>query len=138
MAILIYRHDFSDTEFLNKVASNALSPDATINSAGGFFSQLVAFDITSTNAEDTDGTNLSEFMQSRGFTLVTATGAKILELRHDWGRFEVADAPSIGILDGDTGYCTDGDAGSPTNAYFDGTDWVVFGGANHGTIIATS
>lgn len=138
MTILIYRHDFTDTDFLNKVANVALSEDATINDSGGFISQLVAFDITSTNTDDTDGSNLNSFMAARGFSLVTANGAKILDPVTHWGSFEVADAPSSGVVAGDLGYTPNGDAGSAANCYYDGANWVVFGGANHGTTIATS
>ena len=123
MAILIYRHSFSNSLFQNKV-TDQLSPNATINLGGGFLSSIVAFDITSTNAEDTDGTNLDPFMQDLGFTRITAAGAKILDEVIHWGSFDVNDAPTSDVTAGDLGHSTNGDGGSEGPCYYDGTNWI--------------
>lgn len=122
MPISIYRHDFSNASFLNDVA-NQLSSSATINSAGGFLSQLVAFDITSVNAEDTDGTNLDPFMESLGFQRLASAGVKILDASTHWGSFDVSDAPTADVTAGDIGYCVDGYQGNPALVWYDGTNW---------------
>ena len=123
MAILIYQHSFSNAPFQNKVA-NQLSPSATVNLLGGFLSPLVALDITSVNSDDTDGTNLDDFMAELGFTRVTSSGIKILDQTTHWGSFEVADAPTL-ASNGDDGFCTNGDAGIGRPVYYDGANWRV-------------
>ena len=127
MPILIYRQDFSDSPFLNEISNRALSQDATVNLAGGFLSKLVAFDITSTDPDDTDGTNLDPFMARLGFTRISVAGAKILDTVAHWGSFEVADAPAANVSNGDLGFCVDGNLGFPSTVEYDGivaSQWV--------------
>lgn len=123
MAILIYRLSFNNGPFQAAIAARALSSDATINNANAFLAPIVAFDITSTNAEDTDGTNLDPFMEDLGFTRVTDNGSKVLDDISYWGQFDVVDAPSEHVEAGNKAFCNDGFAGEPGPVWYDGDTW---------------
>lgn len=122
MAILIYRHDFSNNDFTSRI-ENQISGAATINNSGGFLSQLFAIDITSPDTDDTDGTNLDPFMSNLGFQRLPSAGVKILDLSTHWGSFSVADAPTTDVTSGDIGHCIDGYQGNPALVWNDGINW---------------
>lgn len=122
---LVYRLGYEDGPFQDAISNRALSQDATIDNANAFLAPIWAITITSTNAEDTDGTNLDPFMAQYGFSRISGADEKVQDPISHWGSFETADAPSGGVTTGDLGHCTDGDFGQGAPVWFDGTDWRV-------------
>lgn len=54
---------------------------------------------------------------------VGGLNTRIRPIGGNWGEFSAATAPAQDLAAGDLGYCTDGKAGAPCAAYYDGAAW---------------
>ena len=121
---LVYRLGYEDGPFQEAIKNRALSKDATIDDAKAFLAPIWAVTITSTNDEDTDGTNLDPFMAQYGFSRLTLTDPEVLDTVSHWGSFDVKSAPHELAVEGNIAYCVDGFSGSPGPVWYNGTTWL--------------
>ena len=97
---------------------NKLIP-GKLNSIANSFSGVLFIDVNIS-----DKTILDEILKARGFVPQPNIESNISGIRKDWGTFTVATAPTDNVAQGDTGFCLDGNVGSPASAEYNGSNWV--------------